>query len=119
MCSTATVSLFLVLSKPLLDSQRLIAGKPNKAFWHGFHSRDNAEMYARLIDIHPDQPSGVYFDYMGFYKVARVTFLGDHLLYLELEDPWDEPRGTRISRTNRALERWLEQEKCDHRVADR
>jgi hypothetical protein len=48
-----------------------------------------------------------------------VTFLGDHLLDLELEDPWDEPKGTRSSRTNRALERWLEQEERDHRAADR
>jgi hypothetical protein len=67
---------FLVLSKPLSDSQRLTTSERNKVFWHGFHSRDHAEMYARLIAKHPDQLSGIYFDYLDIYKVARATFSG-------------------------------------------
>lgn len=81
----------LVLSKPLLDSQRLSTHQRNKASWRGFHSRDRAEMYARLIAMHPDQPSDVYFDYLDVYKVARATFSEEHILDVELDDPWDEP----------------------------
>ena len=47
---------FLVLSKPLMDSRRLATSQRNKAFWHGFHGRDRAEMYARLIPKYPDRP---------------------------------------------------------------
>lgn len=82
---------FLVLRKLLLDSQRLTTYQRNKAFWRGFHSRDRAEMYARLIAMHPDQPSDVYFDYLDVYKVARATFSEEHILDVELDDPWDEP----------------------------
>ena len=44
-------------------------------------------MYARLIAKHPDQPSGVHFNYLDVYRVARATFSGNHLLDLKLEDP--------------------------------
>ena len=58
---------FLVLSKPLLDSQRLTIGEHDKTFWRVFHSRDRAEMYSRLIAKHPDQPAGIHFNYLDVY----------------------------------------------------
>ncbi len=82
---------FLVLSKPLLDSHQLTNGEWNKLFWCGFHSRDCTKMYARLIAKNPDQPASVYFEYLNVYRVARVTFSGNHLLELELDKPWNEP----------------------------
>jgi hypothetical protein len=71
---------FLALSKPRLDAQRLFTGQRSKVFWQGFHARDRAEMYASLIAKHPDQPSGVYFDHLDVYKVARAAFSSNHLL---------------------------------------
>ena len=109
---------FLLLSKPLLDSQRLTNGERNKAFWHGFHSRDQAEMYARLIAKHPDQPSGVHFDYLDIYKVARATFSGDHLLDLELDDPWEGSRSLKNGRLERTQTRRADQDEHDPRGAD-
>ena len=108
---------FLVLSKPLLDSHRLTTGERDKAFWRGFHSRDRAEMYSRLIAKHPDQPAGVYFDYLDVYRVARATFSGNHLLDFEPGDPWDEP-GLRGNRSERPRERWLDQDERDPRRSD-
>ena len=109
---------FLVLSKPLLDSHRLTSGERDRSFWRGFHSRDRAEMYARLIAKHPDQPAGVHFDYLDVYRVARATFSGNHLLDLELDDPWEEPQSLRSSRLERTRERWLDSEERDPRGAD-
>ena len=109
---------FLVLSKPLIDSQRLTAGERDRAFWSGFHNRDHSEMYARLIAKHPDQPSGVYFDYLDVYRVARATFSGNHLLGFELDDAWDEPQSFRPNRSERARERWLDEDERDSRRAD-
>jgi len=90
---------FLIFSKPLLNSHHMTTGKCDKAFWHGFHPRDRAEMYAHLVAKKPDQPAGLHFDVLNIYKVARATFSGDHLLGLELDNPWDEPRSARPSRT--------------------
>ena len=76
---------FLVLSKPLLDTQQLTVGMCNKLFWQGFHAKDHSEMRARLLAKHPDQPSKVAFDYSDIYKVAKATFSGE-----DLSDPeWD------------------------------
>jgi hypothetical protein len=109
---------FLVLSKPLLDSQRLSTDKRNKVFWLGFHPCDRAEMYARLIAMHPDWPSSLHFDYRDVYKMAKAAFSGNHLLDVELDDPWDEPQSLRRRRSERAQERWLEQEEHDPRGTD-
>jgi hypothetical protein len=78
---------FLVLSKPLLDAHRLTIGERNKPFWHGFHSKDRHEMYARLIANNPFRPAREHFDYLDVYRVARATFSGDHLLDLDEDDP--------------------------------
>ena len=75
-------------------------------------------MYARLIAKHPDQPSGVYFDYLDVYRVARATFSGNHLLGFELDDAWDEPQSFRPNRSERARERWLDEDERDSRRAD-
>jgi hypothetical protein len=109
---------FLVLSKPLIDSQRLTTGERDRAFWSGFHNRDRSEMYARLIAKHPDQPSTVYFDYLDVYRVARATFSGNHLLDFEPSDSWDEPQGPRTNRLERTRERWLDEDEQGPRKAD-
>ena len=88
---------FLALSKPLLDSQRLSIHKRNKAFWLGFHPCNHLELYARLIAKHLDQPSGVYFNYLDVYRVARVTFTGNHLPDFKLGNTWDEPQSLRAN----------------------
>jgi hypothetical protein len=59
---------FLALSKRLVDSQRLSTSKRNKVFWRGFHPRDRAEMYARLIAKHPDWPSGTHLTIWTFTR---------------------------------------------------
>ena len=109
---------FLVLSKPLLDSHRLTYSERDRAFWSGFHSRDRAEMYTRLIAKHPDQPSWVHFDYMDVYRVARATFSGNHLLDRDLSDSWEESQGLRSSRLERTRERWLDLEEREPRGAN-
>ena len=93
---------FLALSKLLLDLQCLSIHRRDKAFWLGFHPRDRSEMYARLIAKHPDQPSGVYFDYLDVYRVVRATFSGNRLLDFELGDAWDKPQSLRANRPERA-----------------
>ena len=75
---------FLALSKPLLDLQCVSIHKCEKAFWLRFHPCNHPELYARLIAKHPDQPSGVYFNYLDVYRVARVTFAGNYLLDFKL-----------------------------------
>ena len=72
-------------------------------------------MYTRLIANHPDQPSGVYFDYLEVYKVTRATFSSNHLLDVELDDPWDEPQSARARRSERAQERWFYHQERDPR----
>lgn len=109
---------FLALSKPLLDSKRLTTDKRNKRFWCGFHSKDRAEMFVRLIAKHPRQPTDVYFDYLEVYKVARLALRANHVLDVELDDSWDEPRSLRGKRSDSAQERWLDQEERDPRGAD-
>ena len=104
---------FLIFSKPLVDAWWLTEEECNKMFWLGFHPRDRLRMYARLIAKHPDQNSDEHFNYLDVYKVARATFSGNHLLDLELEDPWDDPESFRGSRSDRAFERWLAQENRD------
>lgn len=100
---------FLVLSKPLLDSQQLTIREHDKAFWCGFHSRDHTEMYSRLIAKHPDQPAGIHFNYLDVYRMARATFSGNHLLDLEPGDPWDDS-GLRGNCSGCMCERWLDQD---------
>ena len=107
---------FIILSKPLLDSQRLTPGARNKFFWRGFHKSDRAEMHTRLIAEHPRQPTDVYFGYLDVFEVARAI-LGSHDLdtSTESDDSLDEPRGTRSRRSNRIPERRYNQ---DSRGAD-
>ena len=109
---------FLALSKPLLDSQRLSIYKRDKAFWLEFHPHNRSEMYARLIAKHPDQPSSAYFNYLDVYRVARVTFTGNHLLDFELGNAWDKPQSFRPDHSERARERWLNEDERDSRRAD-
>lgn len=52
-------------------------GEHNKLFWHGFHKKDYAEMYTRLIVKHPRQPTKVYFNYLDVYKVAKAILDSD------------------------------------------
>ena len=104
---------FLVFSKPLMDARRLTDEECNKAFWLGFHPRDRSRMFARLIARHPDQDADEHFNYLDVYNVARSTFKGNYLLDTELEDPWDELQFSRASQTDRAFERWFEQEPRD------
>jgi len=46
---------FQALIKPLLDSQTVTTSLYNTLFWAGFHIRDRAKIYVRLIAKHPDQ----------------------------------------------------------------
>ena len=85
---------FIVLSKPLLDSQRLTPGVCDRLFWQGFHKRDCLEMSVRLIAEHPHQPVDVHFDYLDIFEVARAI-LGNPDSETELEDSSDGPRGMR------------------------
>ena len=109
---------FLIFSKPLVDARRLTEEECNKMFWLGFHPRDRSRMFSRLIAKHPDQNSDEHFNYLDVYKVARATFSGNHLLDLELDDPWDDPPSSRRNHSDRAFERWLEQEERDARGTD-
>jgi hypothetical protein len=85
---------FLVLSKPLLDSQWLTPSARDKIFWYGFHKRDRAEMHtSRLIAKHPHQPTNVYFDYLAVYEVATAIL-----------DGHDPDSGPIILRTNLAAQ---------------
>lgn len=104
---------FLILSMPLLNPQCLPIGQCNKLFQREFHRRDSAEMYTRFIAKHPDRHSGVNFDYLDVYMVARTTFSGNHLLGGEPDDHWDEPQSLASKRSERAQERWLDQEELD------
>jgi hypothetical protein len=49
-------------------------------------------MYLRLIATRPDRPSGVYFDYLEVYSVARAILSDNCLLGEELNDFRDEPQ---------------------------
>ncbi|KAI0273202.1 hypothetical protein BGY98DRAFT_1188997 [Russula aff. rugulosa BPL654] len=104
---------FLILSRLLRDARRLSDKECDKAFWLGFHPRDRAEMYVRLIAKHPDQPTNVRFNYLDVYKAARATFSGNHLLDVELDDARDKPQGLRDRHAERAQEQWLDQEERD------
>ncbi len=85
---------FIVLSKPLMDSQWLTPGVCDRLFWQGFHKRDRSEMSIRLIAKHLHQPADVYFDYLDIFEVARAI-LGNPDLETESEDSLDEPRSMR------------------------
>ena len=85
-------------------------------FWLGFHPRDCAELFARLIAKYPDQPSGVCFDFRDVYRVAKATFSGNHLLGLELSEPYFESREGR--RSECAQERWVSHEEHNPQRAD-
>ena len=81
---------FIVLSKPLMDSQWLTPGVHNRFFWQGFHKRDRSEMSVRLIAKHPCQLADVYFDYLDVFEVARAI-LGNPDLETKSKDYLDEP----------------------------
>ena len=95
---------FIVLSKPLLNSHRLTTGTRNETFWSGFHKKDRAEMYPRLVAEHPRQPVDVHFDYLDVYKMTRAI-LRSHVLDIESEDSSDEPRSARSRRSERRYDR--------------
>ena len=61
-------------------------------------------MFARLIARNPDQDADEHFNYLDVYNVARSTFKGNHLLDMELEDPWDELQNSRSSWMDHAFE---------------
>jgi hypothetical protein len=63
---------FIVLSQPLLDTQRLTAGARDKIFWHGFHKKDHLELQTRLTAKHTHQPLNEYFNYLDVYEVAMA-----------------------------------------------
>ena len=94
---------FIVLCKPLLDSQRLTTGERNKIFWEGFHKRDRAEMHTRLIAEHTRQPAGVSFDYLDVFEVAKAI-LGGHDTDSESDSSSDDHRSTRSRRSKRTRE---------------
>ena len=101
---------FLLLSNPLLDAQQFSTSECNKAFWYGFHSQDRTKMHARLIAKHPDQPSGVHFDYKDIYKAAKATFSGNCLLDMELDGLWNGSQGHQSNHLEHAQYQWSNQE---------
>ena len=100
---------FLVLSKPPLDSQRLIPGTRNKIFWCEFHKKDCAEMYPRLVAEHRRQPVDVHFDYLYTYEAAGVILIS-HVLDIESDNSSDEPHSARSRRSGR-----IQEHRYDHR----
>jgi hypothetical protein len=100
---------FMMLSKPLITSDRLTREERNRAFWLGFHPEDRNEMHPRLIAQHPRQPTGKPFNIQDVYSTARAVFTGNQFFPLEFQEQWDdEPRG-RGDRSERAFERWFEE----------
>ena len=108
---------FLVLSKPLLDSQRLSPDARNRIFWRGFHKEDRAWMDAWLVAEHPRQPVDVHFDYRDVYKVAREILRGHDLNSGSYELP-DEPYSRKTRRSKHTWECRYDSEDSDPRGAD-
>jgi hypothetical protein len=61
---------FILLSKPLLNSQQLTKEEQNTAFWYGFHPDNHREMSSHLFGQHPKQPKGHTFNYEDIFDVA-------------------------------------------------
>jgi hypothetical protein len=110
---------FSFLSKPLLDSSRMISGERDTMFWYGFHPEDRTAMWARLIAKHPEQPEGKAFYYEDVLKVARAVFSGDHWSLFQVPDQQDPYANTRRRGADRSLERWFGPEDRDPRGPDR
>jgi len=108
---------FIVLSKPLLDSQWMTPGACNRLFWWGFHKRDHSEMSIRLIAEHPCQPVDVHFDYLDVFEVARAI-LGNPDSKMELEDSSDEPYGMRNRCSEHTQEPCYDREERESQGAD-
>jgi hypothetical protein len=108
---------FMVLSKPLLDSQRLTTGTRNKIFWRGFHRKDRDELYTKLVAKHPRQPADVPFDYLDVYEMARAI-LGHHALDTDSDESLDEARRTRSRPSGRIQEHRYDREERDPRGTD-
>ena len=110
---------FLILSKPLLDSQRMTDEERDGAFWWGFHPQDRAAMTSRLIAKNPDHVEGDAYNYNDVYKVARTVFSGNQFFPLQLQNQWEVPANSKRSDAGRAMERRFGYDEEDPREYNR
>ena len=76
---------FLILSKPLLQSQCLTEDEQDRAFWSDFHLEDQKLLLPRLIAMYPYHPSGCPFPYKNILKAACMVFQSGMFSFLNQE----------------------------------
>jgi hypothetical protein len=81
---------FLILSKPLLDSQELTKQERDSEFWYGFHPDDRDELTTHLFAKYPDQPKRRVFDFEDVYQVARAVLNNGPLFPSRWQDRREE-----------------------------
>jgi hypothetical protein len=80
---------FLILSKPLLDSQELTKQEQDSKFWYGFHPDDHDELTTHLFVKYLDQPRRWVFNFEDVYQVMWAVLSGRPLFPSCWQD-WQE-----------------------------
>jgi len=74
---------FNLLSKPLLDAERITTGEHNAIFLLEFHPDDHKALREQLIAKKPDTPKGRTFAIKDVLNTARAVFSGDDDLFIQ------------------------------------
>ena len=108
---------FIVLSQPLLDTQRLMAGARDKIFWCGFHKKNRLELQTRLAAEHTRQPLDKYFNYLDVYEVA-MAILGTEESDSNSNDSSDDSRSPKYRYSGRPQEYQHDSDKHNSRIKE-